>query len=94
MNFIDDSQPHCVCAATIFPSHNSTTEQRSAQQRNEHRVTASSASSASSSSVVADDEQEQTSAQPVAPVIVERITVSILLYIDDILVIYSVEQLS
>jgi len=93
LNFIDDSQPHCVCAATIFPSHSSTTEQRSAQQRNEHRVTASSASSASSSSVVADDEQEQTSAQPVAPVIVERITVSILLYIDDVLVIYSVEQL-
>jgi len=95
LNFIDDSQPHCVCAATIFPSHSSTTEQRSAQQRNEHRVTTSSASSASSasSSVVADDEQEQTSAQPVAPVIVERITVSILLYIDDVLVIYSVEQL-
>ena len=52
-------------------------------------MTASSASS----SVVADGEQEQTSALPVAPVIVERVFVRVLLYIDDILVIYIVEQL-
>ena len=56
----------------------------------EQRVTASSASS----SVVADGEQEQTSALPVVPTNVERVTVRILLYIDYILVIYSVEQLS
>ena len=56
---------------------------------NEQRVTTNSASS----SVVADGEQEQTSALPVVPTNVERVTVSILLYIDDILVIYSVEQL-
>jgi hypothetical protein len=55
----------------------------------EQRVTASSASS----SVVADGEQEQTSA-PTVVVIVERVTVRVLLYIDDILVIYSIEQLS
>ena len=57
----------------------------------EQRVTASSASS----SVVDDgeQEQEQTSALPVAPIIVERVSVRVLLYIDDILVIYSVEQL-
>ena len=55
----------------------------------EQRVTATSASS----SVVADGEQEQTSALPVAPIIVERVSVRVLLYIDDILVIYSVEQL-
>jgi hypothetical protein len=56
----------------------------------EQRVTASSASS----SVVADGEQEQTSAPTVLPIIVERVTVRVLLYIDDILVIYSIEQLS
>ena len=56
----------------------------------EQRVTASSASS----SVVADGEQEQTSALPVVPTNVERVTVRSLLYIDDILVIYSIEQLS
>ena len=55
----------------------------------EQRVTTNSASS----SVVADGEQEQTSALPVVPIIVERISVRVLLYIDDILVIYSVEQL-
>ena len=55
-------------------------------------MTASSACN----SVVDDgeQEQEQTSAPIVIPIIVERVTVRILLYIDDILVIYSVEQLS
>ena len=48
-------------------------------------MTASSASS----SVVADGEQEQTSAPTVllVPTIVERVTVRVLVYIDDILVI-------
>ena len=56
------------------------------------RTTASSASD----DVVADDELEQTSAQNVAlfTTILERVTVRILIYIDYILVIYSVEQLS
>jgi hypothetical protein len=51
---------------------------------------------ASSASSVVDDgeqEQEQTSAPIVIPIIVERVTVRILSYIDDILVIYTVEQL-
>ena len=82
-------QPRCLCAATIFPSRSSITEQRLRSSAYEQRVTASSASS----SVVADGEQEQTSA-PTVVVIVERVTVRVLLYIDDILVIYSIEQLS
>ena len=56
----------------------------------EQRVTASSASSSDGDDV---GEQEQTSALPVVPTNVERVTVCVLLYIDDILVIYSVEQL-
>ena len=56
----------------------------------EQRVTASSASS----SVVADGEQEQTSAPTVLPIIFERVTVRVLSYIDDIFVIYFIEQLS
>ena len=47
---------------------------------NEQRVTTNNASS----SVVADGEQEQTSALPVVPTNVERVTVRILLYIDGI----------
>ena len=57
----------------------------------EQRVTASSASS--SVVVNGEQEQEQTSAPIVLPIIVERVTVRVLLYIDDVLVIYSVEQL-
>ena len=72
----------------FFSSRSSTTEQR-LRSNVEQRVTASSASS----SVVADGEQEQTSAPTVVPTIFERVTVCVLVYIDDILVIYTVEQL-
>jgi len=84
-------QPLCFRAATIFPTRSSITEQRTRSSANEQRVTASSASS----SVVDDgeQEQEQTSAPTVLPIIVERVTVRVLSYIDDIFVIYSVEQL-
>jgi predicted nucleic acid-binding Zn-ribbon protein len=84
-SLIDDLQPRCFCAAIYFSSRNSTTEQRLRNVVNEQRATASSASD----SVVADDEQEQTSARTVAlpTTIVERFTVRIWLYYDDLVVI-------
>ena len=83
-------QPRCFCAATIFPSRSSITKQRIRSSVNEQRNLRLTASSSDGDDV---GEQEQTSALPVAPVIVERVFVRVLLYIDDILVIYSVEQL-
>ena len=92
-SFIDNLQPRRLCAAKYFSSRSSTSEQRLHsvvdEQRlrstvNEQRATASSASD----DVVADDELEQTSAQTVAlfTTILERVTVRILIYIDDVVV--------
>ena len=67
-------------------------EQRLRSTVNEQRATASSVSD----DVVADDELEQTSAQTVAlfPTIVERVTVRILLYYDDLVAIVCRQHFS